>query len=839
MKKFFHPIILVSLIFLPKFGCSGSQDQTAADGDSPGELALDDEQAAFLLAQKAVLDSYYDVAARVLRSFVRAFPASENTCVAKILLAQALYHQREFDQAVVALDDAAKATNAESFSDTISFWRAKCDLARGAVDAAMTVFARLAEKGATSRYHLYSLYNIGLSYEAKGEYETALKKIEETEQSDKQGLLFLPCVVHRARCLMGLQRLAEARDLLLDSIDKGPKNADVSEAFFLLGEIAVVQEDFETALKYYGESLNRGNLEGWHLEACYGMGWCLLKLKKCDEAVHVFENVRRLDPGETLAKRVDLSLCRARLLKGENDAAIVALKEYVDRYPGDSTIPEARYLIAEALANSEKYNPAIQEYDQLASMFPDSPLLDKVYFGKGQAFFLTGDYPKSAEAFQKARDLSGDSRLQVEAARNLADALYRAMDYAGAAATYRELLERAPQDQKLDQTLFRLGWSYYRAGEFDNAIASLETLVTKFPDSDHADNALYRIGGAYYRKGECEKALAEYLKLEKIYPGSDLTDRVKYQIGLCHYNLGNYYPSLVSFRQVVEKFPQSPLSERSHYEIGWCHHQLGKHEEALKHFQKHVAQYGKTELSGEALFWIGEYHYNEGEYDPALENFRRLAEEHPNHRLADRALFWQGRSALNLGRHKEAVGVFSRLVDQFPDSGLTSDALYHLGMAYKGQDQLNEAVLTFRKVEQMYPRSYLKDELTWQIAECLLELGQRTEALTTYTTLLRSEDHLARARSRYGRGRCFKAGRRYSAAIAEFMVVIWEFPAEKELVSEAAFAAAKCYEELHQRQNAIRVYSLVVDGNLPGKKKAEAAIEALQNQSLLFFLRER
>jgi hypothetical protein len=74
----------------------------------------------------------------------------------------------------------------------------------------------------------------------------------------------------------------------------------------------------------------------------------------------------------------------------------------------------------------------------------------------------------------------------------------------------------------------------------------------------------------------------------------------------------------------------------------------------------------------------------------------------------------------------------------------------------------------------------------------------------------------------------------FSAAIAELMDVIWEFPEEKDLASDSAFAAAACYQALGRRQDAIRVYSLVVDGNLKDKEKAEKAIESLRKESSFF-----
>lgn len=839
MKKIQFVILLTQLLLIPIFCFSESAKERSPEEELPAEMALTEEKAAFFVSQKAFAEYYYDVAVRALSTFVELFPASENACDAYLLLGQACFQLKRYDAAQAALRKAAEAKNSGKFSDALSFWMAKCDLARGLTDRALPVFATLTRSAPASRYQLHSLYNMSLCYEANEEYEKAIQQLQLVRKADSESRLFFPCALHEARCLIALRRTPEAQKLLLASIENKSKDPCVSESFFLLGEIATSLGDHQSSYRYYQKSLSGSMPQEWHPEAYYGIGWCLLKLRRYDEALKVLEDIEKLRPQPGLVKKVEMTGCRLRLLKGEGDAAIAALEEYMKRYPADPTIAEAKYLVAEALLNLKKYKAALKQYDNVISSFPKAPLLDKVYFGKGRALFLSGNYLESVKSFRKVGELSKDARLQLEADRSIAEALYTAADYGGAAAAYREVLEKTPPSANPDEILFRLGWSYYRQGEYDSAIASLETLVTKFPKSEYADNALYRVGGAYCRKGDYEKAVGEYDRLEKDYPKSDLLDSVKYQIGLCNYNIGRYYPALVAFREVVEKFPKSPLGERCSYEIGWCHHQLGKEEDALKHFRAHIAKYGRTELSGEALFWLGEFHYNRANYDAALESFRRLAEQYPAHNLADRALYWKGRSALNLAKYKDAVEAFSKLAQLFPESSLRAEALYHLAIAYKEQKLFSPALLAFEKVNELHPKTYLRDDLTWQIADCLLAMGRRGEALSTYTKLLRSETPSTRARGRYGRGRCFQDDGRYSSAIAELMVVIWEFPEEKELVGQAAFAAAQCYEELGQRHNAIRVYSLIVEGDLQGKQKAEKAIQSLRKRSLFFFIKQR
>ena len=85
---------------------------------------------------------------------------------------------------------------------------------------------------------------------------------------------------------------------------------------------------------------------------------------------------------------------------------------------------DARELVSEGnrLYEEEKYDEAIAAYDKASVDEPESP---EVYYNKGDAYYLKGDYQKASEALEKAALLARDLELEAKCVYNLGNCAFR------------------------------------------------------------------------------------------------------------------------------------------------------------------------------------------------------------------------------------------------------------------------------------------------------------------------------------------------------------------------------------------------------------------------------
>jgi len=81
-----------------------------------------------------------------------------------------------------------------------------------------------------------------------------------------------------------------------------------------------------------------------------------------------------------------------KLFKNRNyDAAIVAFKEFKDKYKSSKLIPDSIFYIAESYYNKGEYDKAIINYDYLVNTYQKSDKVPMATFKEGLSFIKMGD----------------------------------------------------------------------------------------------------------------------------------------------------------------------------------------------------------------------------------------------------------------------------------------------------------------------------------------------------------------------------------------------------------------------------------------------------------------
>jgi TolA-binding protein len=167
------------------------------------------------------------------------------------------------------------------------------------------------------------------------------------------------------------------------------------------------------------------------------------------EANKFYSRLRLLDLAPVDRARAHFKAGYALRLQGNLEAAVSTLRAYLEQWPEDENVPEARYLLAITLRETKRGQ---------------------------EAFAVTLDLLRTEKARQ-----SGDAKRwqywQRRTGNHLANAFFESGDTLNARAIYAGLLELSNEPTWRLPLNYQLGLCYERLGMSDRARASYQTIV--------------------------------------------------------------------------------------------------------------------------------------------------------------------------------------------------------------------------------------------------------------------------------------------------------------------------------------------------------------------------
>ena len=798
----------------------------------------EDVERMFYHARKNYEAGLYDLAADELKEFMIVARDKRLVEQSKLMLAESLYHLGDVEQAASMLAGILADQGEEAVHPQTLYWLGECRLKQGEPEIAAGLFSQVVE--VSGELAPMALEGLGRSYFAQKEYDQAIEVFDRITHDFPDTPNVWRASLLKSRCLLKQEKFSDVKKLLLRLLDQDQDNPQRSQALYLLGEADLFLGDFSESLAYYQMSLADTEPQLWHPEAKYSLGWCNLKMENYDKAIEAFDAVLReysSNPGvsETLRKS-KLSLGKALFLQGDYERAQQTMQDYIKSYEEPGLRSEAWFLLGEIYSADGKYEKAINALDRGLALEPGDEMVQQLIFRKGEVYYSMAQYQAAIDQFHKAAAMENATPgLGLKADVRVGDAYIKQGAYKQGAAAYNRIIENYPDYATIDSIIYRMGWCYYKMWADEKAIETFSNLTEKHPHSNLADDALYRIGGVYYRRGDYDKAMEIYRRTEKEYPSTDLVDKLRYQLAKSNYNLGFFELALGLFEDLNRDYPESELRERAAYEIGWCYYQLGRIEDAMKHFRSLITENPDSGFAPEIIFWMAEIHYGGKEYTEARELFLDVADSYPEHRLADGALYWAGRTSLELDQPDTAMVSFVKLRMEYPQSDFDIDAGLQIGKILYNKKEYPAAENIFQKLNSDNPGNYLSREIELNRAGCKLETGSITGALKIFTALSDDAKIGIKARALIGKARCYNRQKQPKKAIQELMRVAWDFPDEQEIVDQALMKAAAIYESEGEFSLAVKLYSMVVDRDLPSKARARKRIRALKKRSIFGF----
>lgn len=592
---------------------------------------------------------------------------------------------------------SANASNDDVIKGKSFAMLGEIELNKGNFQAAKNYFEIvLANKGAEKDVHNRALLGLGISLFHLNDNKTALKYLNELENSDA-------------------------------SFETQKLNFFLAENYFAAG-------NFKSALNNYQSAV--GSDKEINSQALYGKAYSYFNTGDYENAAYQFADYIKKNPNN---KRIsDAKLRLADSYFGSKNFS-AASKVYQELFSSDAKLssdPYARYQYAQALYKSGKTNDAIAEFTSIQQNFPTSEYAEVSLYTIGWIYFQKKEYTESIAQYNAVISKYPKTKLEPIIYYSIGDAQFNMEEYDLAIINYEKVLSQFPSSQYVFDAVTGIQYSYVAKGNPEKAVAFLGEFVSKNPSLSYADQLLFKRGEIYYSLRQYDKAKTEYKNFTSSYPNSKLAPDAYYWIGKSAQNLGQNEEAIVSFDRVISSFKDSELAAAAILEMGLIYRSSKNYDAAIGIYDRGINELKKSPK-------IPEFQYNKGmtlldkkNFQDAYTVFEDVVIYSPGTVFGDKSKFELALINIASKRYPNADEYLTALSENRSDE-LGAKSQYYLGQSLYDQGKYKDAITSLVRVRTVYSRyeewlmrSYLL------LGDCYVKLNDKRNAAEMYRAVV-------------------------------------------------------------------------------------------------------
>ena len=302
--------------------------------------------------------------------------------------------------------------------------------------------------------------------------------------------------------------------------------------------------------------------------------------------------------------------------------------------------------------------------------------------------------------------------------------------------------------------LIKKGLERTTQGDYDGAIAVFSQVLTLDATAAQQRAALLGYARALRKKSEFTKAAAVYEKILKDYPLDEDAPDIYLELGRTQRALGAYRTAISRFYSVINstlKLPESgaeryrQLAKTAQFEIAETHFQAGEYQEASRFYSRlrlldlATADRARAHFKSAYALFLAE------DYSNAVGSLRDYLDQHPEDENVPEARYLLAVSYRRLHRPLEALVEALELLRTEKALTAKDPRLWTYWQRKTGNQIANEfyeqgdsanALTIYLTLSELSPEPAWRLPIVYQIGLCYERLGEATEAITSYQSIL-------------------------------------------------------------------------------------------------------
>ena len=562
----------------------------------------------------------------------------------------------------------------------------------------------------------------------KQDFSKAIEAYEKVNISNLSNEEIADLKFHLGYSYFTVQRFEQAKPLL-NTIRQMPKDPNYLDANYYYGFIAFYDHDYSNALEAFRVVEDH---ERYGKVVPYYISTIQYSLKQEDKAVAYAEN--KLKKGNQV---YDLEMRQlvghSYFQKKQYDKAIPYLQEYVTKSKKVSR--QDLYELSYSYYQTGNLTKAIDGFKQLGGK-EDSLAQNSMYL-LGDAYLKTNQKANARNAFLFCAANSSNEKQKEISQFNYAKLSFELGYQDVALNELQKFIQKYPQSEYNTEAKDLLVNVLANTSNYEDAITLIGEMknpsptakqvyprilygrATELINDGHLDEAKQLLDVAEKSPGNTSVLpLVQFWKGELAYRSNNIDDAIRY-----------YFDYL---RSGVVNGDVTPSNAR--YNLGYCFLKKENYNQATGFFEEIVKtpKINSPALEQDAYIRTADCYYVNRDYRRAEAMYDKVLDySWPS---ADYATF-QKAMIEGVSSGKKKIDLLSAMSRKFPTSSLRPDANMEIASTYLANEQYQEAVPFLKNVVND-PNASLKPRAHLRLGIAYYNLGNNTEALKQYSTLL-------------------------------------------------------------------------------------------------------
>lgn len=653
-------------------------------------------QTHYLLADIAFKQERFTQALTHAKAVIARVPHSPVRPHAFLLGAQSALHIHQPQQARTYLRELLASGAQGDIRAAALYWLGEVASRQQQYDDAQGWYHTLLREMPASPYTLQGHYALGWVARQRQDFPTALQAFTAFIQRAPSHALAPQARLARADLLRETGRLDEAAAAFQRLVQEGPATLR-DEALFWSAELAYRLGRYDAAWSAYQRLLADYPKSPRRQEGRYGAGWTAVQLRRCVDAVSLWEEwlTQAQDDARAVDIRYQLGLCA---IQDKRLPAARAYLQQVAEAAGDKKQrQDALVKLGTFAFREQNYAAAMQRYTRALTLADDDTTF-RLHYLLGESSAALGEPERAQEHWQRA--LEGPSSLPF-----YAYALYRLGQlrlaeraWPEAITLLRRLWDDFPQFPERAAGALALGQAYRNARRCNEARPFYEALLQTPLQAEESRPLVQAQAMCLFEAGQHTDVVQLLAPLFSDAHAPLLSPHTLYALGQSYVELQRYAEATEPFTVLRQHFPHHPLRLAMAPRFAFVLEHIGQGAEALATWQDYL-RHGTIPDDAERLrlsLHAGQLAFRETQWDNALTLLAPVRGA-ASPALAAQAMFWTAEVYLKQQHIELAQQVYQEILDQYRgQEHWQSLARLRLGTIYEQQHEWEQALRVYQ-----------------------------------------------------------------------------------------------------------------------------------------------
>ncbi len=507
---------------------------------------------------------------------------------------------------------------------------------------------------------------------------------------------------------------------------------------------------------------------------------------------------------------------------GFYDVALRYIEQFQEKFPQSQKRVPVKLLLGQCYFFKNQYLKAFEIFQTVQN---ESEFQDAIQFWLGETYLKGSDYAQAEKKYNQVLSVYPNSPYVPQAHYSLGWTYFEQKKFDLAREQFVLLTKQFPLHQLAEDAFFKTGESEYNHRAFPASIKTFGEFVAKYPQSNRHDQAYFYIAESNYYQDKYAEAIKYYLKAAEISSDAKLVVMAKVSTGWSHLKLKEFEPAKKVFAEALEMADnKNILADDILLGQGSLFSELGEHQQAFTAYDKLINNFAQSPRLAEAFLGKANSQYALKDYPGAITTYQDFLTRFGNQKdlvdLTEKAYFGIGWTYLKKGEIDSAINNFQSVVEKTSNKTVKLSALTQIGDAYQDAGKLDDALNTYDKILKNFPDSLYSDYIQYRQGITLLKLNRLDAAAISLQSL---ETNFPKSK--------YLIDSQYYLAVVNFKKNDWG--RAKELISEFLKAAPENSDFRPEAQYILALTQFNTDDFVGAQKTFEKIINLYSDQDSL------